>query len=184
MLLGCQPTAAAWPCPWQGCAGAIPHRNGLLAEITHLPVQAGQGLLFMRLILSALILGVVKNLKMTVQEELAGVFPCRTIWQQLRDSLSRPGSACSAFHPALPGAPTYCWPCSELIQQRKNKQKTVDFVVWFEISFPLVFLLTKAHLQGGMSMGRQRWREGAGAWEVKERGVTWLQGPWYKFALP
>lgn len=55
------------------------------------------------------------------------------IWQQLGDSLSRPGSALSrSAHPSLAGAPTYCWPSSEL-NQGYNPAESYLFccLVWF-----------------------------------------------------
>lgn len=58
----------------------------LLGEITHLPVQAGQGLLFMCLILSALILGVVKISKRQCRRNRLELLPCKRIWLLLRDT--------------------------------------------------------------------------------------------------
>lgn len=170
MPLGWKPTVAAWLCSKQHSAGEIPRRSGLLGEITHLPLQEGEDLLCMciykkRSFLPWL-LGVVKISDWQGRNWLK-LLPCRRIWQQLRDSLSWPGSACSgSAHPSQAGAPTYCWPYSELIQGCKPAENLI-FVVWFEVGFPCGL-----SPQGGMSVGRRRRRAGAGDWGVKERGET------------
>lgn len=80
--------------------------------ITCLLAQAGQGLLFMCLILSALILGAVKNLKMTVQEEQAGAV---VLQENLAAAQGQPKLTwlCLVWEcPSYPG-----WSYSDLIQQ-------------------------------------------------------------------
>lgn len=96
-------SAAVWRSPC--CAGGITHRRGLLGEITHLPVLAGHGLLFMCLILSAMILGVVKNLKMTVQEELAGAF---ALQENLTAAQGQPKLTWLCLFWVCPSRPGWC----------------------------------------------------------------------------
>lgn len=181
MPLGCQPTAAVWLCPWQCCAGGIPHWSRLLREITHLPVQAGQGLLFMCLILSALILGVV-NISQWLQEELPGAFALQENLTAARGQPKLTWLCCSGYaHPALAGAPTYCWPYNELSQQCKQAENC-----WFCClvlsQFPPSISPHKSSLQGWISIGRQRWREEQVPGESRREEE--LQGLSCKFALP
>lgn len=159
MPLSCQPTAAVWLCPWQCCAGGIPHWSRLLGEITHLPVQAGQGLLFTCLILSALILGVDK-ISQWLQEELPGAF---ALQENLTAAQGQPKltQLCLFWEgPSCPGG------CSHLLLALQWTDSAVEtsrklLVLLFCLVLSQFFPGLSPHkssLQGWISLGRQRGR--------------------------
>lgn len=170
--LGCKPTLAAWLCSKQHSAGEIPHRSGLLGEITHLPLQEGEDLLCMciykkRSFLPWL-LGVVKISDWHGRDGLK-LLPCRRTWQQLRDSLSWPSSACSgSAHPSQAGAPTYRWPYSGLIQGRKPAENLI-LLFGLKSVLPVGFLPQK--LTAGWDERGQAEEESRSRW-LGSRGET------------
>lgn len=88
--------------------------------------------LFMCLILSALILGVV-NISQWLQEELPGAFALQENLTAARGQPKLTWLCSSGYaHPALAGAPTYCWPYNELSQQCKQAENCwFCCFVWF-----------------------------------------------------